>query len=706
MSDQLTGKDNPDVFTTSDGTAMTESATPLESAGGHAPLPPRVFRHEDLAAALTSAQVLEKKRLINMVNYLHFMGGHVHVLFHHPAYGEEILFQALPEPCYEDRLTCRWDVGTPFPNPERYQFRYLVMSTDQSIVFVPATLLEIAREGIVVRLPEESRLLSLRQSARFPCTGTAAELLQNGFHAKGELVDFGTRAFRIRIRPETATSFMWFNADLPATIHLTRGREVLFAHPCRCVRQELGDTAWELVLEPHAGPIARYQPRKFRSTRREITPMPAVEFVHPFVGRKIRREIVNISHSGFSVREMSGRSVLLPGMIIPEVTITYAGILKMTATAQVIHRQEVDGYAVCGLAILDMELDQYTSLSHILGYVNNAHTFVAGKVDMDALWEFLFDTGFIYPKKYRLFQEYRHEFKETYRKLYEGCSEIAQHFTYEQEGRIYAHAAMLRAYDKSWLGHHLAARPLEGKRTGFVMVKHVADHLGGLSRLPSANMGYLMFYFRPDNTFMYTIFGETTRSYGKPSHCSVDLFAYVPYEKRGEPDTLPEGWSMRRSSVTDLWEMTLAYNHGSGGLLLDAIDVKENSMDALKRSYAQRGFHRDMECHSLLCGDDLRACLIVDRSDLGVNLAELLNSVKVIAIDPENLPWEVLSTACDVLAETYAIPEVPILIHPEDYARRWQVPVEKHYMLWILAMRHSKGYVEFLHERFGITIRD
>jgi hypothetical protein len=706
MADHLTGNLGKTDHNGMDVGLKTGIKTLEKLSEGKKLLPPWLFRHEDLFSALKSAQILDRKKLINMLNYIHFTEGRLYALFHHPRYDEGILLSARPEPCLDDRFACNWVDRYPHLDLSQYQFRYLVVTSDQFVVLVPASPLETGPGGLIVQLPEASYSLSLRKIARFPCCETDVELMQSGFLARGELIDFSPLAFRVRVKPEVASSFVWFNPEIPSTVHLSCGQKILFAGSCSCIRQEQDLFSWEMVLKPLDKEITRYPPRKQRNTRYQITPTPTIAFVHPFFKKRIQREIVNISHSGFSVHEKTGESVLLPGMIIPELSIIYAGILRMTGTAQVIRYHEDSGQVVCGLAILDMDLNQYTSLSQILGYLNNSNTYVSNKVDMEALWEFLFDANFIYPKKYRLLQSYRADFKETYRKLYQESPEIAQHFTYEKDGRIYAHASLVRAYERSWLGHHLAARPMEGKRTGFIMVKHVADYLGGLSRLPSANMGYLMFYFRPDNTFMYKIFGETAENYAKPLHCSADVFAYVPYTKANRQGNLPDGWFLREATALDLWELELSYKQQSGGLLFEALDIRGQGGESLKRTYERAGFRRDMKIYSLLHGNNLKAGLIIDQSDLGINLSELLNSVKVIVIDSRDLSWAILSLLFDRIADLYPLQEVPFLIYPRDYADTWQVPFEKHYLLWILAVRHSKSYVEFIQEKFGINIRD
>jgi hypothetical protein len=84
-----------------------------------------------------------------------------------------------------------------------------------------------------------------------------------------------------------------------------------------------------------------------------------------------------------------------------------------------------------------MDLNAYGRLTHIITNAIDSHASVSNNIDMDDLWDFFFESGFIYPMKYRLMQSQREDFKETYRKLYKERQDVATHFTYKENGRIY-----------------------------------------------------------------------------------------------------------------------------------------------------------------------------------------------------------------------------------------------------------------------------
>lgn len=681
----------------------------LKLMGEEPQLPPWLFRQQALANALENAQRVEKQDLINRLNHIHFVGDSIYVNLRHPRYDEGILLKASPEPCMGCEVTCKWTEGNlSHLKLESYQFKYIVIADGQSIIVVPCTLKNLDGESVRIELPETCYAIGLRRAKRYTCDGVRTELIQDGFLAIGDLVDFNPLGFRVRVNAEAHASFNWFNADQQALVNLYHGDAIVYSGVCRIVRQTDDHMEREVVLEPLNDQINRFKSKEIRNPRHQLVPSPTIFFSHPLYRKQVQREIYDISVSGFSVHEKSSEGVLLPGLIIPDLVINYAGILKLKCTAQVLYRKEAGENRVrCGLAILDMDVTDYSGLSHILSHAVDPHTNISKEVDMDALWEFFFDTNFLYPKKYSHFHLHRESFKETYRRLYQECPEIARHFTYEQEGRIYGHISMVRAYERGWLIHHYAARPLENKLTGFLVLKQIMQYLNGIHHLPSAKMDYVMTYFRPNNKIPARVFGGFAAALKEPRKCCVDTFAYLFHRIENRYGQLPRGWVLKECTPLELWELDLFYKHHSGGLLIDALGLGRNDRgrDALKMIYKRLGFTRDWMTYSLVHEEKLKAVLVVNRSDLGVNLSELLNCIKVLVIDPEGLPWGILSKAIHQLTGIYQLEEVPILIYPYDYVERHGIPCEKQYSLWILNMNEGGDrYLEYM-QRFRVKLK-
>jgi hypothetical protein len=670
-------------------------------------VPPWVFKHQKLIRALDRAESVSQKHLTNRINRIHFKGGSILVHLKHPKYEESILVRAYPQACFSGNLTCRWSEGTTLiPEILRYGFLNLIIADGRSIIVVPAELRSIDQGSLCVQLPKTSYAIGQRQARRYTCKGVTAQLTQNGFCATGELLDFSPVGLRIRVRPESDSSFHWLNSDGLVSMLLRHGNQILYSGACALIREQGNFHEREFVLAPRDNTIKRFKRKQIRNPRLCLLPSPTVSFDHPFLGKKFQLEIKDISTSGFSVYEKSDEGVLMPGMILPGLSINFAGELRMSCTAQVIHRyKEKTDEIHCGLAILDMNINAFSLLTHMLTKALDPHAHLSDAVDMDALWEFFFESGFIYPTKYRLIQSHREDFKETYRKLYQEKPEIAKHFTYQKRGRIYGHISMVRAYQRSWMIHHYAARSMEKRRTGFRVLKQMMHYLNDMCRLPSAKMDYVICYFRPENKFPDLVFGGFARALNNTRGCSTDLFAYLPYTSLSLGTELPKGWSLKQCSEKDLWKLKRFYRHYSGGLLLDVLglDQEDPGEERLDAVYGRAGFHRKWEAYSLSHQDELGAVLIVNQSDLGLNFSELLNGIKILVTNPQGLPWNVLSTAIGKLTAGYHMERVPILFYPFEYVQAEDIPYEKRYQLWTLNVRYGQEYMEFMQRKFKIS---
>ena len=669
--------------------------------------PPCLFHHQEMVHVLESAQQVDKETLINTLNHIHFMEESILLQLRHPKYEESILIRAYPEPCLGEKLACRLsNKNLSGLDLKSYQLMHLVIDDGRSMILVPAVFQEIHRNRVTIQLPQISYAVGQRQTRRHTCHDVVVEMIQSGFVAQGKLLDFNPRGFRIKVRPVSFCSFHWFDPDALVIVHLRRNQHILFSGLCKCIRQQDDFLNREIVLTHADTKINQFKKRQIRNPRQRLVPPPTVIFDHPFLKKHVQLEVTGISTSGFSVYESADEGILMQGMIIPELMINFAGAMSMPCVAQVIYRLAEKGGGIrCGLAILDMDIKSYSRLAHILTNALDPHAYDSSEVDMDALWEFFFNTGFIYHMKYRLIQSHREGFKEMYRKLYKENSEISRHFTYQKNGRIYGHISMIRAYERTWMIHHHAARIMDSKRPGFMVLKQIMYYMNDMYRLPSAHMDYVMCYFRPENRFPDFVFGGFARTLKNPQGCSMDLFSYLTYTSLSLGAKLPDGWSLNECSEVDLWELNRFYGYHSGGLLLNALalDKKDTGDKSLEELYSQLGFVRKCRVYALKHKAELNAVLIVNQSDLGFNLSELLNGIKILVTNPEALPWNILTIAISQLTDIYHTDRVPILFYPFDYIKSNSIPYEKQYQAWVLNVQYGNEYVEYMQKKFRIS---
>jgi len=666
--------------------------------------PPRFFQHEDLIKTFESAKTLDQMELINTINYLHFTGSPLFVLLQHPVYQDRLLAKTHPEPCLNNQLTCRWNESYFQYKLESYHALHLVIINNQSMIVAPINILSSCKSSFTIQLPEKSFVLNQRKVQRYPCRGVFAELMQSDFVAKGELIDFSSGAFRIKANSKAFKHNNWFNPDVPASVRLFSNEKIIYTEFCKCIRWEDDhNISKEIVFPAGRDHISRFLAKKIRNPRRHIAPPLAAVFEHPLLKKKIHRDIFDISTTGFSINDKPDYDLLMPGMMIPDLSILIAGLLIANCAAQVIYREMGKNNIRYGIAILDMDINSYSRINHLLGINSDPQISVSTAVDMDALWEFFFQTGFIYPEKYSFCQAHRKNFIETYRKLYQENPEIAKHITYQKNGRIYGHISMIRAYERTWLLHHHAARPMgNSKLAGFAVLRQMMYFTHGMYQLSSARMDYVISYFRPENKFPDRVFGGFARDFNNPQACSLDLFTYLTLPVTFPEKDFPPEWRLRESTPNDLWELELFYRHHSGGLLLNILRSGESGPgdESLEKVFERLGFLRRCRIYSLIYQDHLKAVFVVDQSDLAINMSNLLNCIKVLITDPAGLPSELLSLAVSKLGSVYNLDKVTLLLYPASGVKPAGISYKKQYQLWIGDMRYMNQFMDYVQENF------
>ena len=696
-----------------DGTGKNSVVAPIESSrinpGERPLLSSLLFKHQDLKKPSKSSPKVNKKQLTNIINHINFTDGYLWAHLNDPRYAEDVFVRAYPQPCMGETITCQWSMEET-SDFEAYHFLNLLIDDGMSAILIQVKLLNMDKEGFTICMPVTGHILGKRQVRRYICHEVAAELSQCGFLARGNLLDFSPISFRIRAKPDHDVSFHWLNPDDPITVNLYRNQRIIFSGPCRLIRQTSDMSAKEIVLSPLVDRFNRFKGRKIRSPRMQLAPSSSISFEHPFSGKMIQRDIYDISVTGFSVHERDDESVLLPGMIIPKLNINYSGAMTMPCTAQVLYRRrEKKGLFRCGLTILDMDIATYGKLSNILGNMVDANIHVCDEIGMDALWEFFFKAGFIYPGKYNLIEPHKNDFKETYRRLYLDKPEIASHMTYQENGHIYGHVSMVKAYERSWMVHHLAAMPVpqSRKHTGVPLLKQIIHYFEGFYRLPALKMDYWICYYRPQTKFMDMFFGEFARYFRDPRGCSLDLFAYKSHPTTSPQTQLPDGWLLRELLTSDLFELERFYRNSSGGLLLDILRLgrEVTNDEPLEELYNRHGLTRKCKSYSLTHEHKLKAVLIVNQADLGLNLSELLNGIKIIISDSACLSWDILSSAIARLTEIYEVERIPLLIYPHTYLNERDISYEKQYVMFIMDMQYGKDFLDYMKGRLKAKIR-
>ncbi|MFZ3209394.1 MAG: PilZ domain-containing protein [Geobacteraceae bacterium] len=645
-----------------------------------------------------------KRYLVNKLNYINFQDGAVLINLRHEKYGVVVSLQAKPLPCSGELLDCLWAED---PGLDRllntYTFDNLIVTDGKNILLVKPEVLSINERGISFVLPDTCSEISSRKMGRLLCTGISAQLIQNGAMFQGVLLDFNPVSLRIEVNSAFPQTFQWLNLESSVNLHLFAEQEALYSGECAIIRHSCDQATRTIVLEPIKCGLQRFKPKKYRSSRQQLIPSPNIVFNHPFTGIKVNLKAIDLSGSGFSVEEARKKAVLLPGMIIPELELNFANNFRIKCKAQVIYRNvgadEEDELVKCGLAILDMDIDDHLKFLSLLQQAANRDFYICAEVDMDTLWDFFFKADFIYPEKYTYFQANKEMIKKTYERLYSQNNRIARHFICQENGVISGHMAMVRFYENSWLIHHHAAVRSEHTKAGLNVLHQIGRFINDSHNLYSAHMNFVFCYFRPENKFPNRMFGGFARLLNNPERCSLDTFAYFHLKRprQGKWD-MPPLWELTQTLPQDLREMGGYYRQESGGLMLSALDLEPQVVDRnqLSQEYQKLDFKRESHLFSLRKNGCLKAIIMVNISDIGLNMSNLTNSIKAIVLDSDDLPRDIFFEALARLSTKYEENEIPVLVYPVSYAESHDIAYEKLYTMWILSMQHTDDYFRYI----------
>jgi len=655
---------------------------------------------------LTKGKEIRKKHLINKLNYINFQDGTVLVNFKHLKYDHTVSHRAKPQPCLGEELKCLWIERDRISQQlSSYKFQEVVIPNGKKIILVKSNEINIDETGIRLVLPDTCWETSPRRMRRHSCKGVKVQFIQNSASFWGLLVDFSTASFRVEISANPPQTFQWIDSEIPVDVIFSDDNGILYSGECRILKQTAGNKTRSYVLEPKKYQVQRFKPKEFRSVRQKLVPSPSIIFKHPFTEKMANLKVVDLSGSGFSVEEDRSNAVLLPGMIIPELELNFASNFSVKCKTQAVYRQLMgeernSDWVKCGMAILDMSIEDHGRLSALLHHAKDDRFYFCNRIDMDALWNFFFDSGFIYPKKYVFLEANKEKIKAVYKKLYTQNQKIARHFIYQDKDRILGHLAMIRFYGNTWLIHHHAADRSVSLKAGIAVLDQIGRFINDSHNFYSIRMNYAFCYFRPENKFPSRVFGGVFKNIEDPKGCSLDTFAYFHCRKTSNDESeLDKPWGLMEAQSEDLAELRNFYEFSSGGIMLDAMELNEgDAIDELSMEYQQLELRRERHVFSLKRIGKLKAIAIVNISDVGLNLADLTSNIKIIVVDSSELTKDILYLTLSQLSKKFEQDEIPVLVYPVSYVEKNSIPYEKLYNLWTLNMQYTDHYFKYLDE--------
>jgi len=648
---------------------------------------------------------IPRSNLINSLNRINFKNGDIVFKFKHKKYNNYILIKAKPQICNNTFLECLWsEPGRIKSKWKLYDLEGFSFNDGLNQIEVKAQLVDYNDAGIIVEIPEYSYEMKLRAVKRHLCKEVSVQISQEGSVVTGRLINFCAESFAVKYCSQSIQANLEINTENSANIVLMCKGEFIFSGKCTIIRHEKHANESILVFKHENDDIRQKKFYAHRTERLVLSPLPNLVFHHPLIQKKITLELNDISALGFSVEEDSETSVLLPGLIIPELEIELIHGLSIVCKAQVLYRIAKEDVVRCGMVILDMDMQDHIKLSSLIHKAKNKCSHIeCNNIDLDALWDFFFETGFVYPAKYVHIAEQKEKFIAVYKKLYHEHPEIARHVIYQDRGRIYGHVSMFRYYKKTWLLQHHAAVKSNKHKAGLVVMDHILQYIYEIHSLPSACINYIGCYFRPENRFANRVFGESARSLKDVKKSSLDEFAY--FYLHPDVKSIPKSESMIfcESDIEDLEIFKYWYDQISGGLLIKAFDLDPEIFlmdESIRKDYVKAGLKREKKIFSLKKDDELLAVIIVNISDFGINMSELTNCIQFFVLEQNMISKYSYNFAIANVVKYYENKTVPILLYPKSVMEKLELSSEKTYVLALLNLDYLNEYLEFIH---GLT---
>lgn len=645
-----------------------------------------------------------REQLVDVLNYINFQGSSILAVFKHVKFNRSIRRSLFTKICHGSRLDCTWSNTAGIQQIlKTYRFQNLLVTDENNLLCVIPEVISMDQHEISFTLPDTYTEIGKRKVRRYSCNNVKVQLIQEGTIHEGSLTEFSPLTMKAKISESSQQTTLGINPDSRVNIILSSETDTLYSGECKILKQTGNHRDRSYILEPVNHQIQRFQPNAYRSQRHSLVPTPGIRFQHPFTGEKILRKVFDISGSGFGVEESEENSLLLTGMMIPNLEVSFAGGLVISCRSQVVYRKlsgkdKVGNIVKCGLAIIDISPSDHMKLLSILSQVENNHAYIDNKVDIEAAWKFFFKTGMIKPDRYTSIRAEKERIRENYKKLYDCNPDLARHFIYQTDSTIKGHMAMVRFYENSWLIHHEATgSPIIEARLG--VLNQVARFVHDSHRFSSLHMDYVLNYFDRKNKFGNLVFGGSAQKIGDPRMCSLDSFAYFRYRiDTFDKARFSHPWSMVKSRPQDLIELKNSYRASSEGLMLKALDLLPMTDESrqLSGEYEKLGLKRGKYLFSIRKHDTLKAVALLNLSDVGLNLSDMTNCVKIFVLDQEYLPQEILFSLLSQILRKIRQREIPVLLFPASYASENAIRSARQYDLWILNTECSDRFLNHL----------
>ena len=307
--------------------------------------------------------------------------------------------------------------------------------------------------------------------------------------------------------------------------------------------------------------------------------------------------------------------------------------------------------------------------------------------DLDQLWEFMFETNFIYENKRKQIQNSSSEILQTYKKLMKSDNPLVKKVVYKEDNEIKGHLSALRFYDQSWLIQHLNADKSSSGSAAQKVLFNMIEFLKDAKAHAKSDLHYMLSFYRPNNIYPAILFGKGAELINDPSKAATFDFAFGLY-KNNEKDLTDSDLTIQCNEqscmnglVNTLLEMKMV-------TFLTAIGLSsQNPADLKVRSEFQKiGLDRKRSIYSIE-GVRSKIYAIAESSSPGLNLSELTNCVYLFTNQVDEEESSLLSEKLlqHIYSEVYEpMGVIPTVMQPKNSFKTNAVEWSKNYTCLVM----------------------
>jgi hypothetical protein len=441
-----------------------------------------------------------------------------------------------------------------------------------------------------------------------------------------------------------------------------------------------------------------------------------VQFTHPiFADRHVVGPLADLSTGGLSFLLDSPKSPIMPGMVLKNLEIQLPMQSRFKTTFRVLFAQSTgadeSSRVRLGGEMLDVSPELFKAITRTIQTGIHPNLIDASKEDYDELWEFFFESGFIYTDKRKQLQEYARGLFKTYSLLLKADTPIIKKILFKEEGEIKGHVSALKFYDNCWLIQHLNAVKAEGlSSTAEMVLKGIISFFMGAKSAESMGGDFVSCFYRPNNLYPSMLFGESKKLINNPSICDIEELDFCLTKKAGETghlEVVDPNCSLSEATDAELEELeNLLVEQGRFHLLrVEGITRDKVRNIKVSQEFQKLGLYRYRKVWvARWQNTEKKVFAVCNFSSPGLNLSELTNSFRLFASTPDfahNL--DLMNRLCRHVISAYANTEMPnaVLLLDKEQPTPTSFERVRSYTYWHIDARHVPLFKEVSQQIFS-----